>query len=424
MLRVHCCLFPVALLVTATISLAGQPPAELVWEDRFDLGGHRDNLRQVVVSRGLLVTDGLSFFELEPGEQRRERITHLSAYSLESGELAWRQQVSGNGGRQLFAAKGNVILVGSAGFGLRIWAFDLESGLALWQAEGPPFESEAAVSRLADGVLYTAGVWRPAAEPEFALLIQARDPRSGTLLWEHRGAAGAFVHVPSLAVQDGLLVVTSVQRPGQDVGVIEAFDAVTGVPLWQRTEDNTTLGLLNASTAGCRGRVFLSGTRADKPFGQAETLVIRALSARTGETIWENAFEGPAKTTYSPRGLLCAGPSVYAVGASGSQNDDQDDTLSLWAFAGRSGAERWRQDFAGDKISGRLLELEKRTLFLRVEDRLLSYTRSSGRLRWETNPLGEGFWVDVDLAHNGYLAVVAVVADDQTKTDAVVRVLR
>ncbi len=413
-----------ALLLSPIAALAGRAPSELVWQDRFDIGGHRDGLNNVVVADGIVVVDGLSWLDKLPGRDRRERATHVSAYDLATGELLWRQQFRAKGGRDLFVHDGTVILTGFSHF--RIRAFDLATGEPVWGSVERDLEAELQTNTLVDGVLYTGGYWRPGDAPIFDLLVQARDASSGELLWEERAPGlplGRWAAVSALAVQNGLLAVLSAERGERNTGVITAFDAATGQRLWRRTTDNTDLRQIDSDAALCRGLLFVSGTRSDAPFGSPHTFVVRALDTRTGESVWEREFTERKKTSYSSAGLECAGPRIFASALSDDPNDGKDAKLFLWAFDFRRGAVRWQHEFQGDRIFGRIEQLERGSVFFRVDNLLQAYSRRQGRLIWETDPHPEGGWTEVDLADGGRLAVAAGIFTDATRGDAVVRVL-
>ena len=413
-----------ALSVLPTAASSGQAPAELVWQDRIDIATDRDQPSHVVATSGYLVADGWSLFRLQPGQARRDRVTHVNAYDLATGELLWHQGVEANGSGNLLVDGRVVLLVSSGDFA--IWAFDLETGQPLWQVAETVPESRLQVSALADGTLFTAGYWRPKDAPEFAFLLQAHDVRSGALLWEDRGPAlphPRFPGVAAIAAQNGLVSVVWGEASGPLAHAITTYDAITGSRLWDRPFAENEWGFDN-DLALCRGRLFVAFTRSDRIYASPHTYVVRALDARTGETLWERAFTEEQKTGYSAEGLLCAGPNAYAAARSDAPNTGREQAAFLWALDRKRGETRWQRQFSGDLSFSRLQRLEAGTVLYRLDDQLQAYARRSGKLLWETAPFAEGGWIAVDLAPNGHLAVAGSVTSKDTKSDIIVRVLR
>jgi outer membrane protein assembly factor BamB len=148
----------------------------------------------------------------------------------------------------------------------RIDAYDVKTGTFLWHAgESSRFAVPSPVFH--DGVIYASRGYR--SGPYMALKPGGRgDVNATRTLW--RVATGA-PYVSSLLYYDGIVYMAN------DVGVLTAVDAATGVRVWQERVD----GVFSASPVGGAGHVYFVSENGD-------TVVVKA--GRAPQVVARNAL--------------------------------------------------------------------------------------------------------------------------------------
>ena len=183
----------------------------------------------------------------------------------------------------------------------KVYAFKGATGTVVWSTViGGEINHSPAI---ADGTLYV-GNYTGSFE------LTALDAKTGALKWN--APTGGYLDWNTPAVADGVVYATSVD------GEAYAFDAATGVRLWQRTLP----GLVEASPAVANGVVYVG----------AYDHYLYALDAATGASKWR------AQT-----GNLIAGTASVANGVVYVGSTDEH----VYGFDAATGAKLWDEALAG-----------------------------------------------------------------------------
>ena len=145
----------------------------------------------------------------------------------------------------------------------------------------------------------------------FSTLLSAVNPATGSALWTYTLPSGEAWNRYSLAVANGTVFGTTKNNYGAPTGAVYAIDAATGTFKWKRY-----LTSINATPVCVRDGVVYFGGAADPVY---------AVSAETGETIWQTSNTVGAShyagvTLASNKLVIINGSTMYAFNATnGSQ---------------------------------------------------------------------------------------------------------
>jgi glucose dehydrogenase len=253
-------------------------------------------------------------------------------------------------GLRVFAAGGSRDAAGRNLFLVR--AYDARSGSLLWQADTPA--SGFATAVLAEGdVLFVAGG---------GIGLKAYDAASGALFWEdHTEVAGRLFLVNSIAARGSSVFVAGASQKltgNFDVDFfVRAYNAQTGVLLWEDLVDKTGRDDVASAVALGAGKVFVAGWSTNAgplPRGDEESgrdagnsdVLIRAYDAVNGSLLWEDVFDRAGGDDLATS-LVVRGRRVVIGGmtetneATGARNFD----ALVRTYDGATGEVLWHADF-------------------------------------------------------------------------------
>jgi len=176
--------------------------------------------------------------------------TAFSTSNVDTLSLAWQKSITGPDIYQASPTVANgIVYIGSV-HGL-LSAYNETTGALLWsyQAPGPIYASPAIVN----GVAYFGTVNEPQEEQagNYAFALNAK---TGAVIWTATLPNGG--DWATVLVASGIVVVPMANREGVSGGII-AFNAATGVQLWQ---DNNHEGVWAPPTLDPGGQYFYQGT--------------------------------------------------------------------------------------------------------------------------------------------------------------------
>jgi outer membrane protein assembly factor BamB/DNA-binding transcriptional ArsR family regulator len=236
--------------------------------------------------------------------------------------------------------RGSLYVVDTAG---KVWALDAATGRLVWTetAGGAlPWGMATASPLVRDGALF---VFAQVGSSPSQVALRRLDLGSRQWVWSADATpTGVYAQVLGRVAGDGSTVVADVYE-STGVWKIRAWDASTGVPLWERAND---AGHSWSSVALSGSRAFASATKLEAGSDLYGHLRIYALDARTGAQAWEfnratpsagRGFDGWASS--GPFGVAVSGSNLAARGWDG-----------LYMLDAGTGALRWRQDLGGPLI--------------------------------------------------------------------------
>ena len=188
--------------------------------------------------------------------------------------------------------------------------------------------------------VFAAGMTQNATDND--LLVRAYDARTGALLWENREDGGAFEQAVAIASVGGKVFAAGISSvppfPFHNAALLRAYDATSGVILWEDLVDDAELSTGFNAIAAHGPRVFASGS--EVLAGGVGAGLLRAYNAGNGDLLWQ--------ATVSPRATLGAvtalGASVFVAGA--TINSSSIFEFLVRAYDARTGELRWESDQA------------------------------------------------------------------------------
>jgi hypothetical protein len=239
----------------------------LRWEDRGDTAGLNDAAFALAVDRGRVFAAG--FVTNAAGNQD----FLVRAYQATDGALLWEDQVDHAGlddtalslameGGQVFAAGFVTNAAGNQDFLVR--AYEARSGTLRWIDQVDPAGGFDGVNALAveGDRLFAAGFVTNAAG-NFDAFLRAYEARSGALLWEDQvDRAGLDDAALALTVQRGQVFIAGfgTNAAGNIDVLVRAYQATTGMLLWEDQVDRAGLDDAALAVAAGRGRMVAAGT--------------------------------------------------------------------------------------------------------------------------------------------------------------------
>jgi outer membrane protein assembly factor BamB len=344
-----------------------------LWEDRLDGGGLRDEARAVAVDGGRAFAAGV----VRTVATRNDFL--VRAYDLDSGILLWERRVDRGGWNDdasaIVAQDGRVFVAGSLGSSrfsssLCLFALDAKTGVTLWESETavPPnpsgfaFAGAVAISLQGERI-FVAGDVSSAAASGNSVIVQARDARTGAVLWDQRipDTSFGFTQFGVMAVGGNRLVVgadpaTSDPDLGIDSGVY-AFDVITGTLVW-RDQVHRQAGGATAGLAFGAGKLFSYGWDCDGTVFNCHGDV-RAYDSETGILQWEDRFTGPGGDIGIPlpRAAFQVHRDQVFIGTS-LLNLQGDYEWTVRSYNADDGSVRWNNQIDDGGVNDGLLGLK------------------------------------------------------------------
>ena len=179
--------------------------------------------------------------------------------------------------------------------------YDAASGSLVWQdrfdfgASQPGTGDQARSFAIEAGRLFV-GAYGAAADAD-AIVVRAYEARTGLLLWQHTtpGAAGfGFTFPRRVVVQGDRVIVGSTVETAQGAEcLVQAHDVETGALIWQDRVNKGSSGDFLQDIDAHGGRVFAfatGGAGCRPPPANCDTF-IRSYEAATGTLLWEREFD-------------------------------------------------------------------------------------------------------------------------------------
>ncbi len=348
------------------------------------------------------------------------------ALSLSRGQQAstaagFKAKISGSsreGRRRTFAA-----LLAAMTCVLMTAAAWNEPGDLAWEGEFDlgDFAQAFAVATLKDQV-FVSGLVRNAPfpdQPDF--LIRAYDARTGGLLWHDQVGNGFGLDefaVDVVTDEKRVFVSGTAFIPGRSYDwLVRAYDAKTGRLLWEDLFDfaENFDQPLNGTLAVGNGLVFVGGFATKDVLGNNDWIV-RAYDASSGVPVWQDQFDfggiGGPGIQDAVASLAVKGGRLFA-GGWGSTATSLD--ILVRAYDARTGTLLWQHNTPGDLGVGvttaRRVRAQDGHVFvgsvletspLKFHFLIQAYDAKTGSLHWQdqVGPEGQPFLEDID-AHDG-----------------------
>src|SRR5262245_17404258 len=261
------------------------------------------------------------------------------------------------------ATKGKLVFVGGSqlvneveGFqGQIIGAFDAKTGEQVWFEEGDSAtgntggaQGEAFLAPLVVAKnIVVAGGGREVAGPDLEGAVRAYDAKTGTLLWSKHLVSANFTEVAVVGSR-----VFSAAVVGSEIGdpfiELDAWDLVTGDPLWTKTHGPGAADPVVLALAAAGKYVAVVGQQKGVAPGTTD-LLVRMYDAATGDFLWDDIYDAGDG---SDAGLCAAikGKLLYVGGTQTPQGGDRDTLLRAYDVA--TGFSPWTQSpaEAGDQV--------------------------------------------------------------------------
>jgi outer membrane protein assembly factor BamB len=204
----------------------------------------------------------------------------------------------------------------------------------LWQAIGTDGFEEAFAIAVQGNRVFTAGranVAISTAQGEF--IVNAYDAKTGKLLWKNRidsTANGSGEARDMVASQGGVYAVGLSHTPdsGNDFAV-RAYDAKTGVLLWEDIVDGSEGAFDQALAVAIRGNQVFAAGRLDN-VGTGGDFVVRAYRANTGTLLWQDVVDGTASGDDAAIDITAGTNAIFAVGELGNAGSQADFTIRAY----------------------------------------------------------------------------------------------
>lgn len=259
-------------------------------------------------------------------------------------------------------------------------AMDLHNGKLLWSQnlvdKGSFLKRSSAM--LSGGLTVYADKLYVASEKGF---VYALNSRTGELLWK-KEVAGEVLSKPVVTKREGNVIVHT------SSGQLQALNMETGEIVWTSNIDVSALSLRGQSTPTIARDVALVGDDNGR---------LNAYLTENGQLVWQQRISNPrGKTEIDQINDIDVTPIiqndiVYAIGYNGN----------LVAIDLRSGQILWQRDVGSVKDfivhNGRIFLIDK-------EDRIESYTVSSGNRVWRQSELLNRR-LTAPVEHQGYIVV-------------------
>jgi outer membrane protein assembly factor BamB len=294
-----------------------------LWEDRLNVGLF-DRSQGVAISGNRVFASG--WFQTTTGGFDFV----VRAYDMRDGTTLWQQRIARGGFfefAELVGAKGNRVYAVGRVLGetltsdFTVFAFDARTGTIVWESVLDTFRTDVAfsLSEQGDRVFAVGPV-----NNFFDLLVRAYDGLTGASLWERTITNGSqFVRNRSLAVHGGLLYLGAgvFLNNGTEDAIVHAYDQHTGQLVWAR-QFNTGGFFNEASVVTVQGNYLLAaGAEGCDEFFLACVFSTRAFDARTGEHLWQDAFQDAAGADSFAQSVAVSSGRVFAGGWAADEND-------------------------------------------------------------------------------------------------------
>jgi hypothetical protein len=368
-------LFIIHALASPMVPAAG----DLLWQDRFDMAGGFDRGNAVASAGRLGFVAGFVTNAAGNGDGV------VRAYETATGALLWEDflDLGGDDSYISIATAGKIVVacgLGSPGDGTYAFvvrAYNGRSGALVWEDTSV---AGGATDVKMDRGLAIVGGYALALDGSFTPLVRAYDLVSGALAWEHVFADGGFVN--AIHARRGkvyLAAAANAEADGETHFVIRALSSRTGDLLWQDEDDRS--GALDhaASVTATTDRVFVAGTvshddgscTADFFTGNCD-FVVRAYDATTGTLLWTDEVDkvGHRDHAYS---VVAIGDRVFAGGLGST---DFTRNFLVRAYDGATGALLWEDHQADRGGAANQLAAEGATVYA-AGDGALPVTGSS-----------------------------------------------
>ena len=278
----------------------------LDWRDQGDSG----------VYTGPAVVDGLVYFgSFEYGG--------VYAVNAATGKPKWSNRCGGlqNSSGSPAVAYGQVYVAGAGA----VCAFDAATGRFLWEQEDPFGDTPVAQITVSNGAVYVAsyhiGNYHTAH-------VYALNAATGAVLWK---VSGDQWNTTTPAVANGLVY------SGCDYGSMCAFDATTGVLVWEYTAPGNI-----SSAAVADGVVYFGSVMLDA--NNVTPIYLTALNATTGALIWQRPVTAAANATQDD---LLSAPAVATGTVYIGSGYPTPSRCHLYAVDAFTGALLWQYEAAG-----------------------------------------------------------------------------
>jgi len=254
----------------------------------------------------------------------------------------------------------DVVSVGSCNWFVR--AHDAKTGETLWEDRLNPGRFDRSQDVVIDGDRVFASGWFQLPVVSGAgvdFVVRAYDLKRGTLLWQQQIDRGVVDIAERITARDGR--VFGVGRTKGATGsnsdfAIFAFDAATGVELWESVTDVFQVDIAFTVTVD-RDTVFAAG-----PVQNFTSLLIRAYDARTGQLLWQDEVPGGQMFVQGQGKLVTQRGLLFVAGGILTQAGDQD--FIVRAYDKKTGALRWVQQLdAGGNDEALSLDVSGNRLF-------------------------------------------------------------
>ena len=262
------------------------------------------------------------------------------------------------------AAHGIVVVAAGVGdaLGNSQWfvrGIDARSGKAVWEDRHGELLFGLAKDVAIEGDRAFVAGWTYTTGQGFDFVVRAYDVRTGAVAWSQAVSKGpscvaqvngsARCVAKAVAVADGrVFVVGHLSRTAarSDFAVI-AYDAASGVPLWDSVTDPLGVGANDYAwaVAAAGDRVFVLGET-----GNQTGLLLQAHDVHTGAILWRQPL--PGARTFTLKDTLVADRRQVIIGGS-----DAAQRFFVRAYDPRTGAPQWEDhldDGAGEVSALRL----------------------------------------------------------------------
>jgi outer membrane protein assembly factor BamB len=255
----------------------------------------------------------------------------LSARNIRSGSKSW-DFPNENGGASTPVLADSVLYVGGA----EIWALAARTGRPLWQV---PSASDA--NGVLDSPITVTG---NTLFTSTSSMIRALDKKSGTEKWRYFSPFGSFSVGPEIA-PDVICCSCSIYNSSQSI--LFGLDANSGERLWTVTFPVGVFAIKATDTI-----IYAAGSETgsnvpDGTYGAGEPVVISALAARSGSSVWTRTLENLNPTFVAAGKTAIISP--YATRGPGgiTYPGGPDSQTGLSALSLSDGRIKWQVTSAG-----------------------------------------------------------------------------
>ena len=277
---------------------------DLLWEDQFDRAGGGDQAVAVAVDRNSVFTAGVGgtpgnwdflvrAYNAKTGSLRWEDEFDEAGGTDSASAIILK-------GNRVFAAGGVTNAAGNTDILVR--AYNAETGALLWEDQydkAGGSDRTLDITVMGNRVFLAGRVTNAAGNNDY--LVRAYNSESGALLWEDQldKAGGSDVAI-GVTVKGNRVFVAGLgtNSAGNEDFLVRAYNAKTGALLWEDQFDKAGLDEVAGSIVARGNRVFVGGSGIrDAAVGDLD-FVLRAYDAATGVLLWEDQpDQGEADTT-------------------------------------------------------------------------------------------------------------------------------